>query len=364
MQKQKWLGLAAAVALVMGSSMARADDATAASTSAHDQCINDCTAQCDQSTGAGTTVTPKAKKHAMNTGSGSSASAAATPGAGGSAHVNVNVNPGAAAQCPAADLDQIRSEERARASEEFQSEEQKLNADHQAELDKVRADAAADASRKSEADIAAARAEEDRKLESRRITEEKTSAGPLNIQKAALTPIGVYGQVGGGYMNFTQPTTSAVTNGGGFWDARLGVGSRSIIGLEADYQGGAQNITALGLNNSAYLMDNGIDGLVRLNVPVTMAKSIVEPYAFGGAGWTNYHLMNVRSNTSDVASNDNVLDVPVGGGLQIGYAGVTLDGRVTYRQTFFTDLLGHTSSSFASNSLNNWGAGATLGFEF
>ena len=111
-------------------------------------------------------------------------------------------------------------------------------------------------------------------------------------------------------------------------------------------------------------MRNGFDGLIRLNVPVTFAKTIVEPYAFGGAGWTNFHLMNVTTNTSDVANNDNVMDVPVGGGLQIGYAGVTLDGRVTYRQTFFADLLGHTSTSFASNSLNNWGAGATIGFEF
>lgn len=369
MQKQKLLGLAAAAAFVLAPAMARADDAATGAggtaTSAHDQCVNDCMANCDKAdTGAGSTATPKkAKKHAMKSDKGIDSTGAGSSAQGGSAKVDVNVNPGVSGQTSQnVDLDKIRADERARAAEEFQAEEQRMNAEHQAELERVRSDAADSASKKSEADIAAARADEDRKLEERRITTETKS--PLGIQKAALTPVGVYGQVGGGYSNFTQPTTAAVTNGGGFWDARLGVGSRSILGLEADYDGGAHNITALGLNNSAYLMNNGIEGLVRLNVPVTMQKSILEPYAFGGAGWQHYNLMNVSSNVSDVRNNDDILDVPVGAGLQIGYSGVTLDGRVTYRQAFFSDLLGHSSSSFSANSLNSWGAGATLGFEF
>ncbi|HEY4219880.1 MAG TPA: hypothetical protein VGO62_01025, partial [Myxococcota bacterium] len=165
----------------------------------------------------------------------------------------------------------------------------------------------------------------------------------------------------------TQPVAAGDTSGGGYWDARLGVGSRSIIGLEADYQGGARNINALGLNDSAYLMNNGIEGLVRLNVPITKfaSGSILEPYAFGGAGWQHYSLNNVTTNTSDVESADDVLDIPVGVGLDLGIKGFTIDGRVTYRQALYSSLFGgDAGSSFASNSLNSWGAGASLGFEF
>jgi hypothetical protein len=43
---------------------------------------------------------------------------------------------------------------------------------------------------------------------------------------------------------------------------------------------------------------------------------------------------------------------------------VSLDVRGTYRHTAFTDMFGETTSSFDETSLNNWGAAASLGFEF
>jgi len=273
---------------------------------------------------------------------------------------------------PAADssaaIDQARAEERARAAEEFRAEEERLNAEHSAELDRVRAEERDSSSKKAEADIAAARADEAHKADQARIDRERAAKarGPA-IEKALITPVGVYGQVGGGVGDFTQPSAAGSTNVGGNWDARLGIGTRSVLGLEADYNGGARDISALGLANSAFLMNNGVEGVARLNVPITVpnTKTLVEPYTFGGLGWQHYNLMNTGgTNTSDVSNTDDIMSVPMGVGLDLGFSGFTLDGRATYRQALFNDLLGSPTSSFDRTSLNSWELGAGLGFEF
>jgi len=263
-------------------------------------------------------------------------------------------------QASSADLDSIRAEERARAAEQFQAEEQRLNAEHQAELDRVRADE----QRKAEADIAAAKADEDRRMESRRIDGERRAG--IATDKAVLTPVGLYGYVGGGVTDFTQPGVSGATHVGGDWNARLGIGSRSILGAEVGYVGGARDITSLGLNSGAFLLNNGLEGLARLNVPITAPAmhTLIEPYTFGGIGWQRYQLANATTNTSSVSDRDDIMTVPMGVGLALGFGGFSIDGRATYRQAFFSDLLGSPTSSFAPTSLNSWDVGASVGFEF
>ena len=365
MHKTKVIGWAAAFGLALLPAVAHADDATQVNKAGdNDACLNDCMSQCNSSTtGASGVVTKKkAIKHAQN-GTGT--------GAGTSNGVNVNIAPSADSS---AAIDAARAEERARAAEEFRAEEQRMNSEHQAELDRVRSEERSAAQARSDSAIAQARADEQRKMDSARIERDRAQKGrgPV-IEKALLTPVGVYGAVGGGVGDFTQPSASGATNVGGNWDARLGIGTRSVLGIEADYNGGARDISALGLENQAFLMNNGIEGVARLNVPITVpnTKTLVEPYTFGGVGWQHYDLVDAGSplgghpnNTSDVQNTDDIMTVPLGVGLDFGFSGFTLGARATYRQALFNDLLGSPTSSFDRTSLNSWETGATLGFEF
>ncbi len=195
----------------------------------------------------------------------------------------------------------------------------------------------------------------------------KDEASQGQIQ-SFMSDYGIYASVGGGLNGFTQPTVAADTNLGGYWDARLGIGVKSFMGAELGYIGGTRNVTALGLNNSAFLYNNGLEGLVRLNAPLQAAKApenlSVEPYAFGGLGWQHFALGGVTSNTSDVRSSDDIMTVPLGVGVGFNYGNATIDVRGTYHQALFSDMFGNTGSGFDPESLNNWGAGLSLGFVF
>ena len=71
-------------------------------------------------------------------------------------------------------------------------------------------------------------------------------------------------------------------------------GSRSPIAIEAAYVGSAQGINALGLDTDALLVGQGAEGNLRLNLTTRR----VQPYLFGGIGWTRYNLE--RSSHVDV----------------------------------------------------------------
>jgi hypothetical protein len=167
--------------------------------------------------------------------------------------------------------------------------------------------------------------------------------------------------LGGGVQDFSRSGARGVTNTGGFWSARLVAGTREYIGLEGAYVGSAQGINALGLDSDAVLISNGVEGAVRLNLPIVVARSaaLLEPFVFGGAGWSRFHVARTSINTSDIASDDDVLTVPYGAGMMVAYRGLMADARFTYRSTFYNDLLRTTGGS-----LDNWSAGAQVGFEF
>ncbi len=190
------------------------------------------------------------------------------------------------------------------------------------------------------------------------------------IGNALVTPAGVYGFVGGGATNFTQDSHDAATATGGYWDARVGVGTRSILGGEVAYVGSARDINALGAGSEAFLMSNGVEGVARLNLPMTPdigaddGKFLIEPYTFGGIGWNRFNVVSDASLTADFTNEDDVLTVPMGLGLAFGFSGVTLDTRATYRAAVGSDLFGSETSAFGDDALNSWAAGAALGFEF
>ncbi len=185
-----------------------------------------------------------------------------------------------------------------------------------------------------------------------------------------LTPMGMAISVGGGVVNFFDHDTRAFTDAGGSWEARLTVGTRSPLAFEAAYVGSAQNIQALGLDNDAVLLGSSVEGDARLNL-TTMA---VQPYLFGGIGFTHYDVANADFNTSSVNDNENMGHVPVGAGIGWQYGGLLLDVRGTLRAAFNDGLRGEGNGDDeiipdedeapGRAELDTWNVTGRVGFEF
>ena len=188
-------------------------------------------------------------------------------------------------------------------------------------------------------------------------------APPLYKSIVAAPPsrIGIEATVGAGAIGFVGESASNATQTGASWDARMMVGSRLPIALEGAYVGSVQNINALGLSTDSLLVGNGIEGTVRVNI----IRARVQPYLFGGIGWTHYELTNTVANTSSISDKDDIGTVPVGAGLsaRVGSA-VILDIRGTYRATFADDMMRATSPDGNSSSMQSWNAAGRFGFEF
>jgi len=169
--------------------------------------------------------------------------------------------------------------------------------------------------------------------------------------------------VGGGYQDFTNGTMRNLTSGGGSWAARLVGGLNSFVGFEAAYVGSARNIQPLGLSSNSTLVSNGVEGTLRINVPIRMYTSLLEPYGFVGLGWSRYSINNYNAIvTSDfTTSADNVMTVPVGGGIAYAYKAFIVDARASWTPTYYNNLLTNGSTS---GTLNNWGVGGQIGFAF
>ena len=174
-----------------------------------------------------------------------------------------------------------------------------------------------------------------------------------------LSGLGVEATIGAGAIGFIDQGSRSVSGTGASWDARLMFGSRLPIAIETAYVGSAQNVDALGLSTNAYLLGNGIEGTLRVN----LIRARIQPYLFAGAGWTHYQLTNTAINTSSVLGNDDVGTVPMGGGLTARVTGMfIIDVRGTYRATFSDDLL--RAAAVTGNSMQSWNVGGRVGFEF
>lgn len=174
-----------------------------------------------------------------------------------------------------------------------------------------------------------------------------------------LARLGAAVLVGGGFQQFTAGTLQDVTSAGGFWNARAVAGTRQFVGLEAAYVGAAHNMNALGFGTRAALVSNGVEGAMRINIPVIHGRSLFEPFGFVGLGWSRYNVVNTETRSSDVASLDDIMTVPYGGGLEMAYGAFMADARFTYRSTYFNDLMRTTGAR-----LDSWGVGAQLGMAF
>lgn len=173
------------------------------------------------------------------------------------------------------------------------------------------------------------------------------------------TQMGVGVLLGGGALGFARGAMRDITDPGGAWTARVVLGTRQFLGLEAAYVGSAQNITTAGLDPDAVLLGNGAEGLLRLN----FTQTALQPYAFGGAAWKNYRVVNDSFNESIVRNSNNILETPVGLGVAYRFRGFLADLRGNYRFAFSDNLLQDVGTG-QSTSMDNWNAEARIGWEF
>jgi hypothetical protein len=185
---------------------------------------------------------------------------------------------------------------------------------------------------------------------------------PVTQAQQIIEDIGVGAYVGGGVIGFTEETARDLTNVGGSWEARLAFGTRFPVGIEAAYVGSAQDIEALGLDEDAILVGNGVEGLARVNIPII---DVVTPYAFGGIGWTRYSIANADFNTSNVQDNDNVGYIPLGAGVTYRVGRAAFDVRGQWKAAFNDDLIQEgPGAEEEAGGLDQWGVTGRVGFEF
>jgi hypothetical protein len=184
-------------------------------------------------------------------------------------------------------------------------------------------------------------------------------ARPYDARYGWTSRIGAGLLLGGGVEDFTNNNMQTMTGTGGAWNARVVAGTRQIVGVEAAYQGAARNISTLGLSNDAVLLNNGVEGALRLNIPIIRSRTLVEPFGFVGLGWSHYQITNTNTNTSSLAGTDDIMAVPFGGGLAMSYGAFMADARFTYRQTYYNDLV-----RTGGGNLNTWNVGGQVGFAF
>jgi hypothetical protein len=176
--------------------------------------------------------------------------------------------------------------------------------------------------------------------------------------------------VGGGVIGFVDQDARDFTDPGGTWEARLTLGTRTPLAVEAAYVGSAQDIDALGVDTGAMLIGNAIEGDARLN----LTTGAVQPYIFGGIGFTHYEVANTNRNTSSINDEEDMGHVPVGAGLGFQAAGLLIDVRGTFRAAFDDDLLDQPvqgdepdlipDQNDAKAELDTWNVGARVGWEF
>jgi outer membrane protein OmpA-like peptidoglycan-associated protein len=165
--------------------------------------------------------------------------------------------------------------------------------------------------------------------------------------------------VGGGVTGFIDDEMRSFTETAGSWEGRLTLGTRQRLAIEASYLGSVQSVETLGLDEDAVLISNGVGGALRLNALTGNAQ----PYVIAGAAWRRYDVVNDDFNTSSMNDDDNVLETPVGLGLNLRYGRLILDARGVYRRVFYDDLI-QTVPGQDEPDLHNWNANLMGGFEF
>src|SRR5207302_4650619 len=133
------------------------------------------------------------------------------------------------------------------------------------------------------------------------------------------------------------------------------------LAIEVAYLGSATQIQSLFGHESGTLIGTTLESDLRLNL---LPHAPIDPYAFVGVGWQRYNIDDSGFTVADtgIASRDDVLEVPAGGGLAFRYHGFVTDVRGTFRATRDSRLvLEEDTRTFAP--LHSWAASLSVGYE-
>jgi hypothetical protein len=174
--------------------------------------------------------------------------------------------------------------------------------------------------------------------------------------------IGIGAMMGGGMTGFIGDAAKAFTSSGPSWEVRATFGTRLPVALETAYIGSYQGFQpALGLADKSFLLGNGAETDLRINI----TRMRIQPYVFGGAGWTNYQIRQAVLGPN-LDKSDNVLTIPFGLGAswRIGRAllvDIRGTARVVYGDSLFDKVA--VAANAGNPGLNNWNVGARVGWE-
>jgi hypothetical protein len=177
-----------------------------------------------------------------------------------------------------------------------------------------------------------------------------------------LHRLGLGVQGGGGVAGFSNRQMQALTDHGGYWEARVTAGLRQIFALEVAYLGAANPIGAEGVGTGASLVGHGGEADLRVNLPLVSEESFMAPYVLGGMGWMHYRVAGASNDGTMLASADDIAVLPVGAGVTFGHGHLYLDARAVYRFTAHEDLVRTPDAS--SGQLRQWTVGGSVGFVF
>lgn len=184
------------------------------------------------------------------------------------------------------------------------------------------------------------------------------SATAQESEPNLIQPFGMGVSVGGGVNGFIDEDVRDFTTTGGSWEARYIIGTRERLAAEGAYIGTANSLDTLGVEDSAMLMSNGIEGVLRVNI-LTQAW---QPYVLAGVGWKHYNVVQTDTNTSDIEDQVDSMTVPMGLGLAYRFSNLFADLRATYKPSFFDDI---TKSGDSNDALLSTAAAQlNIGFEF
>lgn len=184
--------------------------------------------------------------------------------------------------------------------------------------------------------------------------------------------IGVAVTLGGGISGFTDRTLRDTTSPvGGLWQLRAAFGTHVPIAVEVGYLGTATRIQSLFGVADAMMIGTTLEGDLRLNL---LPHYVIDPYAFVGIGWQRYDIDENSFSLSDtgIGTHDNLVEVPVGGGLSYRFAGLVADVRGTFRATQGANLVLEepvVQSQLAAGTtryapMHSWEASLAIGYEF
>ena len=171
---------------------------------------------------------------------------------------------------------------------------------------------------------------------------------------------------GGGLSAFSDAVARQTTDIGGTWDLRLTARPRRVLSGEIAYVGTANGVDA-SMNDlftpGGVIIGGGVESNLRLQLPY-----VVEPYVFGGVGWSHFALVysSLRSSTS-LHGGENVAAFPLGGGVQTFVSQtVAVDARFSYRATAAQHLVVENNGTdiLVARGLSQWTLAARVGLLF